>query len=106
MNSKKQRKRKLNLFRVINAILFIWFIISIILIVFLSNKSYSYKEISMKEIIVSSGDTLWDIAEREKYNNEYYENYDIREIIAEIKSLNNLENSDIYNNEILKIAEI
>ena len=43
MNSKKQRKRKLNLFRVINAILFIWFIISIILIVFLSNKSYSYK---------------------------------------------------------------
>lgn len=101
-----KKKRKLNIFRVVNAILFIWFIISIILIVFLSNKSYSYKEVSFKNISVSEGETLWDIAKREKYNNDYYKDYDIREIISEIKCLNNLQSSDIYCNEILKIAEM
>lgn len=102
----KKRKRKLNIFRVMNAILILWFIISIILIIFLSNKSYSYKETTIKNVAVSSGETLWDIAKREKYNNEYYKDYDIRDIILEIKALNNLNNSDIYCNQILKIAEL
>ena len=101
-----KRKRKLNIFRVVNAILVLWFIISIILIIFLSNKSYSYKETTIKEIPVSQGETLWDIAKREKYNNEYYKDYDIREIVSQIQNLNNLKNPDIYCNQVLKIIEL
>lgn len=101
-----KKKRKLNIFRVVNAVLVLWFIISIILIIFLSNKSYSYKETEFKNISVSQGETLWDIAKREKYNNEYYKNYDIRDIVLQIQSLNQLQSSDIYCNQILKVAEL
>ena len=101
-----KRKRKLNIFRVVNAILVLWFIISIILIIFLSSKSYSYKEVEFKNISVSQGETLWDIARREKYNNEYYKEYDIRDIVLQIQNLNHLKNSNIYCNQILKIAEL
>ncbi len=103
---RKVYKRKLNIARVVNAVLTLWFIISIVLIIFLSNKSYSYKEVEYKNIVVSEGETLWKIAKLEKYNNEYYKEYDIRDIVLEIKKLNNLESSTIYCNQILKIAEL
>ena len=64
------------------------------LIIF-SNKTYSKGEISYKEDYIYSGDTLWSIAEYELKNNKYFENKDIRDVISEIKSLNNLKNTDL-----------
>lgn len=67
-------------------------IISISFICF-SNISFSKGEVKTKTIYVSSGDTLWTIAEYEQENNTYYDNKDIRDIIYEIKKLNNIDNN-------------
>lgn len=67
----------------------------IFLILMLSNISFSHTEVSYKEIGISYGDTLWSIAKYEKDNNIYFENKDIRDIINEIKSLNNLSSSNL-----------
>lgn len=48
-------------------------------------------------ICVSSGDTLWQLAE--KYN----PNGDIRKLVREIKKMNSLNGSEIYAGEELKI---
>ncbi len=57
------------------------------------NISFSKGEVKTKTIYVSNGDTLWSIASKEKEKNKYYEEKDIRDIIYEIKTLNQLENS-------------
>lgn len=70
-------------------------IIGIISILFIccSNISFSKGEIKAKTIYVSSGDTLWTIATEEQENNLYYKDKDIRDIIYEIKKINNLDNN-------------
>ena len=70
---------------------------------FFYNKTYAYKEYSFKTIIVSEGETLWNIAEFEKENNEYYKNKDIREIVFEIRENNNLTTSNLVVGQELKI---
>lgn len=50
------------------------------------------------EIRVASGDTLWAIAS--EYN---YYNKDIREVVYEIKKVNQITSSNIYPGQILKI---
>lgn len=67
-------------------------IISISFICF-SNISFSKGEIKTKTIYVSSGDTLWSIAREEQENNIYYEDQDIRDIIRQIRKMNNLQNN-------------
>lgn len=67
------------------------------------NKTYAYKEYNFKTIIVSEGETLWNIAEFEKENNEYYKNKDIREIVFEIRENNNLTTSNLVVGQELKI---
>jgi len=84
--------------RIVNKKKFVRMIILIIgVIVFLSicfsNVSFSKGEIKTKTVYVSSGDTLWTIAKEEQNNNLYYENTDIRDIIYQIKKLNNLDNN-------------
>ena len=78
----------------------------IFLILILSNISFSHTEIIYKEIAVSSGDTLWSIAQYEKNNNIYFQNRDIRDIIAEVKSINNLTSSCLNIGEKLTIPTI
>jgi len=59
---------------------------------------YGYKEkISYNSVYVKKGDTLWDIAEK------YKQSGDIRKYIKEIKKINNLESSTIFEGDILKI---
>ena len=70
---------------------------------FFYNKTYAYKEYSFKTITVSEGETLWNIAEFEKENNEYYKNKDIREIVFEIRENNNLTTSNLVVGQELKI---
>lgn len=61
--------------------------------VYFSNISFSKGEVKKKTIYVSNGDTLWGIAAQEQENNSYYQDKDIRNIVCEIKKLNNLQNN-------------
>lgn len=72
------------------------------LIIF-SNKTYSKGEISYKEDYIYSGDTLWSIAEYELKNNKYFENKDIRNIVNELKDINNFSSSELYVGQKIKI---
>ena len=59
------------------------------------NKTYAKKTYENKTIIVSEGQTLWNIAQYEKDNNDYYKEKDIRRIIYEIKEKNKLNTCDL-----------
>lgn len=59
------------------------------------NSTYSKTEISYKEDYIISGDTLWSIAENQVNTNEYYKNKDVREVMYEIKQLNNITNGNL-----------
>lgn len=67
----------------------------IFIILILVNTSFSHTEVSYKQIYISSGDTLWNIAKYEKENNVYFEDKDIRYIVDEIKYINNLNTSNL-----------
>lgn len=70
-------------------------IIIAIISLFACKATFSFNEKnskSYKTICVSNGETLWEIAENEQRNNDYYKNKDIREIVYSIKSINKLEN--------------
>ncbi len=96
--------------KIVNFSKFVRSIVIIGLIVFISllicNKSFSHTETNYKKIYVSDGDTLWGIASLEKENNLYYANKDIRDIVSNIKYVNNLTNSTLYNNQELVIPSL
>ncbi len=97
---KKNKKFKFSKLKVIRNIT----IIIILSIIFFTLKCNAYNNnYFYKTIVVTKGQTLWDIAKNEKKNNNYYKNDDIRIIIKKIKKLNNLNNSIIYTNQKLKI---
>jgi len=73
------------------------------LVLIMTSRSESHQEIIYKTVAVSSGETLWDIAEKEQKNNKYYKNNDIRDIILDIKDVNNLNNSNLKVNQTLEI---
>ena len=59
------------------------------------NSTYSKSKIAYKEDYILKGDTLWSIAENEINTNEYYKNSDIRDVMYEIKELNNIKNENL-----------
>lgn len=83
-----------NVKKFIRSILIILGIILVITL-FVSKSSFSYKEIEYKTIYVSEGDTLWNIAKSNQRNNPYYKNKDIRYILDDLMKINNLSNSNI-----------
>lgn len=99
----KKRRRKLK--KSVKMVLSI-IIIAVIIWLLIRSTSFSYKEVEYREMYVSNGDTLWEIAKSEKDKNQYYEGKDIREIIFDIKKVNNLQNSDIYEHQRLLIPNI
>lgn len=70
---------------------------------FAGNKVLSRINPEYRTIIVSTGDTLWEIAKAEQQENEYYKEKDLRYIINDLKSINNLTNSNLYNNQKLLV---
>ena len=78
----------------------------IFIILVLTNISFSHTEIIYTKIAVSSGDTLWSIAKYEKYNNSYFEDKDIRDIVDEIKYINKLNSSNLSIGDTLTIPTI
>lgn len=84
--------------RIVNSKKFIRMIILIVggivaISFYFCNISFSKEEVKTKTIYVSSGDTLWSIAKEEQENNNYYTNKDVRDIVYEIRKLNNIENN-------------
>lgn len=82
--------------------------ISILMLVFvglliLTKNTYSKGETAYKERYIYNGDTLWSIAKEEIQNNEYFENKDIRDVVYEIKKVNNLDTSDLFDGQKIKI---
>ncbi len=67
----------------------------IILILLGMTNTYSKTEIAYKEDYILNGDTLWSVAEEQTHTNEYYKNKDIREVIYEIKKINNIESGNL-----------
>ena len=63
--------------------------------VYVSKATLSSSMVHYTEIYVEEGDTLWQIASSEQKYNEYYKNKEIREIINNLKSVNNLKSSNL-----------
>lgn len=78
-------------------------IILVCMIIIFSQSTYSKGEISYKENYIYAGDTLWSIAKNEIENNKYFENKDIRDVVDELKSINNFSNSELYEGQKIKI---
>lgn len=76
--------------------------IVIFLLIALFNTSIAKadKEADYINYSVCKGDTLWTIAEQYKADNE-----DTREYIYQIKKINNMTQSNIYENQIIKIKK-
>ena len=76
-------------------------VISLVVILMFSVMSISFGS-STEEYVtvyVCKGDTLWSIA------NDYYDEIDIRERVAEIKSVNQLKNSTIREGQELLLVK-
>ena len=64
-------------------------ILIIIGLIIFAKSTYSKGEKIYKESYIYEGDTLWSIAKEESSTNKYFEGKDIREIIFEIRKVNN-----------------
>ena len=90
--------------KIVNKRKFLKSIFTLIFIIIVSficlNSIFNKEEIITKEIpyTVSKGERLWDIAEQYKRPGQ-----DIREYIYEVKKINNMEDSTIYENQELTI---
>jgi hypothetical protein len=74
------------------------FSLSLILtVVLFASSAYSFEGERFDTVKVQKGDTLWNIA------GDYCKNGDIRRFIYEIKKINNLSDSQIYEGDDLKI---
>ena len=67
------------------------------------SSTYSKGKVEYKEQYIYQGDTLWSIAEQQLKENKYYENEDIRNIVIEIKSINNIDTANLKVGEKIQI---
>ncbi len=84
---------------IVNKTKFIRSVIILVALIFLillgMTNTYSKTEVAYKENYILDGDTLWSVAEEQTNTNEYYKNKDIREVIYEIKKINNIEDGKL-----------
>ena len=86
--------------------IFLILILFISILLLIGKACYSNKQVEYKVITVSEGDTLWNIAKSYQVNNEYYKGKDVRYIINDLIKINDLGNSNIKENQELKIPVI
>lgn len=73
------------------------------LVLIMTGNTFSHQDLSYKKVTVTMGDTLWEIAKEEKDSNDYYKDNDIRDIVTNIKIVNNLKSSDLHADQVLEI---
>jgi len=100
----KQSKRiRLNLNKLRIMLLF-GSVLIICLTIGLNATAANYTEINGNpayiEVIVKSGDSLWELTEK-----HYNGNSDIRKVIYQIKEINNLASANIVSGQIIKIPQ-
>lgn len=86
--------------------MFILLGILIAIILFFPKVTLSHNEkehTSYETISVAKGDTLWSIANYQQENNPYYTEKDIRDIISELKKVNQLTNTNLQVGQALKV---
>lgn len=84
---------------------FVILILIAISIIMVSRKSYSKMDTEYTERYIYSGDTLWSIAKEEISTNEYFYGKDIRDVVYELKEINNLDNSELNVGEKIKTVQ-
>lgn len=67
----------------------------IFMLIYMSKGTLSTSIVSYTETYVEEGDTLWQIAGSQQNNNEYYKDKEIREIVSNLKKVNNLKTSNL-----------
>lgn len=80
--------------------------IVIAIILFFPKATLSHNEnghSNYENISVAQGDTLWSIASYQQENNPYYTEKDVRDIILELKKVNQLNNSDLQVGQTIKV---
>ena len=95
-------KKIVNMKRFVISNIVLWFMV-FMAISSIVNIAYSHDTVNYKTLYIAEGDTLWKIAEAEQKNNPYYENKDIRDIIYDIKDINNLQVSNLTVGQEIKI---
>lgn len=79
-------------------------IISLVLFFPKATLSHNEKEYSDYETIsVAQGDTLWSIASYQQENNPYYIEKDVRDIVSNLKKVNQLYTADLQIGQTLKV---
>ena len=106
MKNKRMKKSKVNMKRVTFCLAIIFLLVIGLITLMGNNTTSSFVETKYKKFYVSSGETLWEIARIEAANNDYYANQDVRYIVKDIKTLNNLKSSDLYPGQELIIPNI
>lgn len=106
MNNRRVKKQKLNRKKIILSIVIIFLLVICLIMIMGNGNTLSHTEMRLKTIFVSSGETLWEIATIESQNNEYYAKCDIRFIVKDIKKINSLETSSLYEGQQLFIPEM
>lgn len=74
--------------------------------IMISSNASSSIEVTYSKLYVIEGDTLWSIATEESKTNAYYENFDIRDIIHDLKKINHLQNTSLQIGQELYIPNI
>ncbi len=106
MKNRKNKKEKYDLKKILLSILIIILLVIGFTAILGNGTTSSHVDTKMKKIYVSYGETLWEIAEIEAVNNEYYKKDDVRHIVKDIKRINNLENSHLKTGQELNIPSL
>jgi len=80
--------------------------IIVAIILFFSKATLSHNESEHKNyetISVAQGNTLWSIASYQQENNPYYIGKDIRDIVSDLKKLNQLTNANLQIGQTLRV---
>lgn len=67
----------------------------VFMMLYVSKEALSTNIVNYTETYIEEGDTLWQIAANQQQNNKYYKNKEIREIVNNLKKVNNLKNSNL-----------
>lgn len=78
----------------------------IFMLIYMAKGTFSTSIINYTETYIEEGDTLWEIALTQQKNNEYYKNKEIREIVNDLKKVNNLKKSNLSVNQKIIIPTI
>lgn len=74
-----------------------------IILLLISKCTLSHVDITYTKTYIEFGDTLWNIAKEQQNNNNYYKDKEIREIISDIKRVNNLKSCNLSVGQEIKI---